>query len=230
LLVSENILIVEDDLGTLNLLKLYLESKGYFVFGAENGEEALEIIENQSLHLIILDIEMPGIDGFEVCKKIRKHLDIPIIFISSRRGVIDKLKCFELGGDDYITKPFDFAELEARLKSNLRRYRQLTKQLSSSKLICGDLEIHLDTYECFLNKEKINLTPIEMKLLILLANQPSQVFNMEQIYDHVWGYDSIGDPQTVKVHIKNLRQKIEKEPTKPQYIITVRGFGYRFIC
>src|SRR5690625_3106397 len=123
---KERILIVEDDAGTRDLISLYLESRGYHVEGVENGEKALTIVETKSLHLIILDIEMPGIDGFEVCQKIREHSDMPIIFVSSRHDVMDKIKCFELGGDDYITKPFDFAELEARIKSNLRRYEQLT--------------------------------------------------------------------------------------------------------
>jgi len=224
----EKILIVEDDDGTRSLLGLYLENRGYDVKEAIDGEEALSIVADESLQLIILDIEMPGIDGFEVCQKIREHSDIPIIFISSRRDVMDKIKCFELGGDDYITKPFDFEELRARVTSNLRRYQQLTKQISSSKLTFGSLQIDLDTYECFIHGEKIDLTFTEIEILILLAKRPSQVFSVDQIYDHIWGIDSIGDPQTVKVHIKNLRNKIEAVPSKPKYIITVRGFGYRF--
>lgn len=224
----ERILIVEDDAGTRDLIGLYLENRGYNVIGAKNGEEALTIAANKTLHLVLLDIEMPGIDGFDVCQNIRKHSDIPIIFISSRLDVMDKIKGFELGGDDYITKPFDFAELEARINSNLRRYEQLTNRESPSKLIFDELEIHLDTYECFTNGEKIDLTAKEIKLLMFLAKHPNQVFNAEQIYDHIWGFDSVGDPQTVKVHIQNLRRKIEKNPSKPFYIITVRGFGYRF--
>src|SRR5690606_558949 len=145
---------------------------------------------------ILLDIEMPEIDGFEVCQEIRKILDIPIIFISSRRDIMDKIKSFELGGDDYITKPFDFAELEARVKSNIRRYQQLTKQINSSKLKYGALEIHLDTYECFLDGEEIALSTKEMQVLMLLAKRPNQVFSAEQIYDHIWGLESFGDIQT----------------------------------
>lgn len=224
----ERILIVEDDVGTLDLLSLYLENRGFIVEGAKNGEEALAIIANKNLNLVLLDIEMPGINGFAVCKKIRETLNIPIIFISSRLQVTDKIKGFELGGDDYITKPFDFAELEARIKSNLIRYKQLTKQVTSSKLSFHDLVIHSDTYECFKNGEKVPLTSKEIEILILLATNPNQVLNTDQIYDHIWGYNSIGDPETVKVHIRNLRLKIEEDPAKPQYIITVRGFGYRF--
>lgn len=226
----KRILIVEDDLGTLTLLKLYFEKRGYVVDGAESGGQALEIVENQTLDLIILDIEIPGMNGFEICKKIRHYLDIPILFISSRRSVMDKLKCFELGGDDYITKPFVFRELAARVQANLRRYQQGAKQQSTTKRTCGVIDIHLETYQCYKNGEKINLTTKEKELLILLATEPRKVFSVEEIYDRIWGYDSIGNPQTVKSHIKNLRQKVETVPTNPKHIITVRGFGYQFIC
>lgn len=221
---KETILIVEDDVGTRDLLGLYLKNRGYITKGAKNGAEALLIIENEVVNLIVLDIEMPGINGFEVCKKVRKQSNVPIIFISSRLDVMDKIKSFELGGDDYITKPFDLAELEARIKSNLRRY----KQISTTRLIFGELQIDLDTYECFISGKKVKLTAKEMKLLIFLAKHPNQIFSAEQIYDHIWGFDSFGDPQTVKVHIRNLRHKIEKDPRNPKCIVTARGFGYRF--
>lgn len=223
-MAKETILIVEDDVGTRDLLGLYLQNRGYIVKGAENGAEALLMIENEVINLIVLDIEMPGISGFEVCKKVREQSNVPIIFISSRLDVMDKIKSFDLGGDDYITKPFDLAELEARIKSNFRRY----EHISTTKLTFGELQIDLDTYECLLSRKKVELTTKEMKLLIFLAKHPNQIFSSEQIYDHIWGFDSIGDPQTVKVHIKNLRHKIEKDPKNPRYIITARGFGYRF--
>ncbi|WP_284141613.1 MULTISPECIES: response regulator transcription factor [unclassified Virgibacillus] len=228
-MTEQKILIVEDEAGIRDLIQLYLENRHYKVITADNGENAVELADREHPHLVVLDIEIPGIDGFEVCKRIREAIDIPILFLSGRRDLIDKIKCFELGGDDYITKPFDFAELEARIKASLQRYQQLRAQLSSEVLKYGELEINLTTYECFIKGRKIPLSTKEMQLLILLAKRPNQVFSVEQIYDLIWGIDSIGDIQTVKVHIRNLRSKIEKDSTDPKYIITVRGFGYRFV-
>jgi len=227
-MANEKILLVEDEEGIRELIQLYLNNKGYKVIQAENGDQALEILTTANPLLILLDIEMPGIDGFDVCRKIRQNSDVPIIFVSSRRDVMDKLKCFELGGDDYITKPFNFDELEARVNANLRRYKRLKKQISKKMLTFGNLEIHLDSYECFLNGKRVMLSTKEMQMLIMLAKRPNHVFSAEQIYDQVWGLDSVGDPQTIKVHIRNLRRKIEEDAANPKFIITARGFGYRF--
>lgn len=226
----KKLLIVEDEVGTLNLLELYFKDKNYLVTGVSNGKKGIEAAEQKDFNVIILDIEMPGMSGFEVCKQIRKSSDVPIIFLSSRRDLMDKLKCFELGGDDYVTKPFHFIELEARVEANLRRHRAALQLSEASKVICGNLIIDKDAYQCFKDGELLDLTPTELKILIFLANHSNQVLHNEQIYDHVWGYDSFSDLQTVKVHMSNLRQKIEMDPTKPRYIITVRGFGYRFVC
>lgn len=228
-MISEKILLVEDEQGIRELIQLYLENREYTVIAAENGRKALHLTDVEQPDLILLDIEMPGIDGFEVCLKIREILDVPIIFISSRRDVLDKIKCFELGGDDYITKPFDFAELEARIRANLRRYQEGKKKQSTNILKFGALEIHLDSYECYLNKEQITLSTKEMQVLILLAKRPNQVYSSEQIYDQIWGFESTGDIQAVKVHISNLRRKLERSASSPTYIKTVRGFGYRFV-
>lgn len=211
------------------MIQLYLENREYTVISADNGRKALHLTDAEQPDLILLDIEMPGLDGFEVCQKIREILDIPIIFISSRRDVLDKIKCFELGGDDYITKPFDFAELEARIRANLRRYQEGKKKHSANVLKFGALEIHLDSFECFLHKELVTLSTKEMQVLILLAKRPNQVYSSEQIYDQIWGFESTGDIQAVKVHISNLRRKLERKPTNTTYIKTVRGFGYRFV-
>lgn len=226
----KRLLIVEDDVGTLNLLELYFKEKGYLVTALENGEKGIEAAEKESFDMVILDIEMPGMNGFEVCKQIRKSSDVPIIFLSSRRGLMDKLKCFELGGDDYVTKPFHFTELEARVDANLRRYKADRQLAEESKVFCGNLIIDKDAFQCFRDGELLDLTPTELKILIFLANHSNQVLHNEQIYDHVWGYDSTGNLQTVKVHMSNLRQKLEKDPIKPRHIVTVRGFGYRFVC
>src|SRR5690625_1920825 len=226
----KRLLIVEDEIGTLNLLELYFKEKGYSVVAADGGRSGLEAVKSDEFNIIILDIEMPDMSGFEVCKRIRKSLDVPIIFLSSRRGLMDKLKCFELGGDDYVTKPFHFTELEARVEANLKRYKAALQLSEASKVICGNVVIDKDAYECYKDGKLLDLTPTELKILIFLANHSNQVLHNEQIYDHVWGYDSFSDLQTVKVHMSNLRQKVEEKPTNPRYIITVRGFGYRFVC
>ncbi|WP_099157552.1 response regulator transcription factor [Virgibacillus ndiopensis] len=226
--VKAKVILAEDDEGIRGLIQLYLENRNYAVFPAENGEQALELVQTENPQIVLLDIEMPGMNGFDVCQQIREKMDIPIIFISSRKDVMDKIKCFELGGDDYITKPFDFAEMEARVRAFLRRYHNGHKQTDSSILQYGDLSINLDAFKCFLKGKEINLSAIEMRMLIMLAKKPNQVFSAEQIYNQIWGLDSMGDVQTVKVHIRNLRSKLEEIPTKPLFIQTVRGFGYRF--
>lgn len=226
-LKKEQILLVEDEEGIRGLIQLYLENRGYEVCAVENGERALKQI-NQKFDLILLDIEMPTINGFEVCKKIREQYNLPIIFISSRRDVMDKVKSFEMGGDDYLTKPFDFIELEARINANIRRFATLEKATSINKLIFTDLVIYLDSFECYLAGEKLQLSTKEMEILIVLAKHPNQVWSSEQLYDYIWGYDSPGDIQTIKVHISNLRKKLESNIRKPTFIHTVRGFGYKF--
>lgn len=226
------ILVVEDEEATRSLIQLFLENRKFIVFSAANGQEAMEVVQEQELDLILLDIEMPGLDGFEVCEKIREQLNIPIIFISSRRDVMGKVKSFELGGDDYLTKPFDFAELEARIRASLRRYGEIQHATSSTVqqniLKYGELEINLDSCICYVNGKEIPLSAKEMEILIVLAKHPNHVWSNEKLYDHIWGYDSLGDVQTVKVHISNLRKKINQYATNTTYIETVRGFGYRF--
>jgi len=222
---NKKIMIVEDDIGIREMTQKYLVKKGYKVVAVENGDQALEKIRSTPPDLILLDIELPGQDGFEICKEIRKELMAPIIFLSVRRGTIDKVKCFELGGDDYITKPFQFAELEARIKANLRRY---PKRSNSNIIKYDELEIHLDSYTCYLNNQLVNLSVKEMELLIHLAKYPNQVWSHEQLYDQIWELDSTSDISTVKVHISRLRSKLEKNQAKPKFIKTVRGFGYKF--
>lgn len=222
------IMIVEDEEGIRELTLKYLQHRGYNVVLAKNGVEALNLLENVQPDLILLDIEMPEIDGFTVCQEIRKKLTVPIIFLTVRRNTLDKVKCFELGGDDYVTKPFDFTELEARIKANIRRY-YVHPEGSQNILKYGELEVHLHNYECYLNGEKIPLSTKEMELLVLLATHPNQVWSQEQIYDHIWSLDATGNVDTVKVHISYLRRKLEKDLRQPKFIQTVRGFGYKFV-
>lgn len=224
---KDKILLVEDEEGIRKLIQLYLEKCGYIVFPAENGEDALQIVDDENPDLILLDIEMPKMNGFDICKKIRQKVNVPIIFISSRREVTDKVKSFELGGDDYITKPFDFEELEARIKANIRRYIESEDRHHKNVLKYKNLEINLDSYECFIDGNLLTLSTREMEILILLAKNPNQVWSAEKLYDHIWGFDSYGDIQTIKVHISNLRRKLAPYASPPGYIKTVRGFGYK---
>ncbi|MBU9713602.1 response regulator transcription factor [Evansella tamaricis] len=229
-MVQNIILIVEDDPDIRELTSLYLGKKGYEVFIAENGLQALEIVNKEKPHLILLDIVLPGMKGFELCEKIRELTDVPILFLSSKRDSIDKIKGLEVGGDDYITKPFDFAELEARVRANLRRNRLMASNEHKKKrvLTYGHLSIDLDSYEVFVDGKLVSLYAKELQLLLLLVNNPNQVFSADQLYDQIWGIDSYGDLKTVLVHISKLRRKIEVNPSKPVLIQTVRGFGYKF--
>lgn len=224
---SMKIMIVEDDQGIREMTQNYLERKGYRTISAENGEKALHVLASEKPDLVLLDIEMPGLNGFKICQHIRNEVSIPIIFLSVRRGTWDKVKCFEMGGDDYMTKPFDFEELEARIKAHTRRY--YTYQQSQPYVLkYGDLEIDMNSYTCYLHGERIELLTKEMELLIYLAKHPNRVWSQEQLYDQVWDLNATGNSDTVKVHISYLRRKLERDHTNPQYIKTVRGFGYLF--
>lgn len=221
------IMIVEDEAGIREMTEKFLVKEGYRVVSFSSGEEALENLTDTNPHLILLDIEMDGIDGFTVCQEIRKQLTVPIIFLTVRRDTIDKVKCFEYGGDDYVTKPFEFEELHARIKANIRRYYTYPKE-DRDILKYGKLEVHLHNYKCFLNGKPINLSTKEMALLVFLAKHPNRVWSQEQLYDQIWQEDAIGNFETVKVHINYLRRKLEEDPSSPKYIKTVRGFGYLF--
>jgi len=224
---NKTIMIIEDEAGIREMTQKYLSNEGYNVVTVESGKKALDNLQSINPHLILLDIEMPGMDGFTVCKEIRKQMTVPIIFLSVRRNKLDKVKCFELGGDDYVTKPFDFEELGARIKANIRRYYTYPQEQSNILRYDG-LEIHLDSYKCYLNGELVNLSAKEIELLIHLAKNPNQVWSQEQLYDQIWDLEADGNIDTVKVHISYLRRKLEKDHKNPQFIKTVRGFGYLF--
>lgn len=224
---NKTIMIVEDEIGIREMTQRYLNREGYHVIAVQNGEEALKKLQSINPDLVLLDIEMPGIDGFTVCKKIRKTMTVPIIFLTVRREMLDKVKCFELGGDDYMTKPFEFEELGARIKANLRRY-YMYPRTELNILKYDKLEIHLHNYECYMDGKLIDLSAKEMELLIHLAKHPNQVWSQEQLYDHVWSLDGTGNIETVKVHISNIRRKLEIAKNSAKFIKTVRGFGYLF--
>lgn len=219
------ILVVDDELGIRQMTKNFLQLNGFDVITAENGKVALEKITKKMPDLILLDIEMPEMDGFDTCNEIRRIATIPIIFITVRRSTIDKVTCLELGGDDYVTKPFHFDELLARIQANLRRYH--TYVTKRDILTFGPLEIHLHRFECYLDGELIPLSTKEMEILLLLATSANQVWGTVQIYNQIWDIDGTGNIDTVKVHISYLRKKLHK-PNLPSFIQTVHGFGYVF--
>lgn len=227
---NKTIMIVEDDKDIRHLLELYLHRE-FKVILAGDGKKALELFKSDSPDLILLDIMIPEINGLEVCRKIRSlNEEVPILFLSSRSEYEDRICGLEAGADDYIIKPFDPGEVFARVKAHLRRKDVSSRQPreNASVIRVGDLELNMDNYTVFRNGEPVQLYTKEIQLLIFLMQHPDQVFSIEQIYDRIWGEDKFGDYSTVKVHISNLRKKLEKNPAKPQLIVTVRGFGYKF--
>lgn len=225
------VVIAEDEVDIQNLLKLYLE-KEYRVISFANGEEALAGIIDVMPDLVILDILLPGINGFKICERLReKEIHIPVIFLSAKREQSEKIRGLEIGGDDYITKPFDPGELMARVKAHLRRSTQkiASEEVNTNAITWGELHIDIEQYMVTVGDKPIHLSTKEIQLLILFASNPRRVFSTEQLYDLIWGEDQFGDLKTVSVHISTLRKKIERNPSKPEYIITVRGFGYKFL-
>lgn len=227
---DKTILIVEDDIDIQHVLQIYLEREFSLIF-LGNGRDAFETYLQSAPDLILLDIMLPELDGLEICKQIREvNEDVPIIFLSSRSEYEDRIIGLETGADDYIIKPFDPGEVLARIKAQLRRKKIAEQSIETQKHIkkIGDLIINLDDYSFYLQGKLLKLFTKEKQLLLFLIKNPNQVFSVEQLYDQIWGEDKFGDYQTVKVHISNLRKKIEKNPAKPDYIQTVRGFGYKF--
>lgn len=225
------ILIIEDEESIANLEKDYLELSGFEVDIVSTGDEGLVSAKRVKYDLILLDIMLPGIDGFELCQKFRQFVDIPILMVTARKEDIDKIKGFNRGADDYIVKPFNPNELVARVKAHISRYDRLTnqQQKDSSISINGLVIDHRDR-RIYVNEEERILTAKEFDLLYFLTNNPNQVFSKEQLLERIWGgYDALGDSTTVTVHIRKLREKIEKDPAKPpRYIETIWGVGYRF--
>ncbi len=228
---QDNILIVEDEVEIAKAIEIYLKSQGYNVYIANNGEAGLEIIEQHDIHLAIVDVMMPIMNGIEMTLKVREKYDFPIIFLSAKSEDIDKITGLNIGGDDYVTKPFVPMELLARVSSQLRRYHKYLnmldkKQDESNKYVVGGLELDLDTKEVTVDGKIIKVTPIELKILELLMKKPGRVFSSEQIYENVWQEAAI-NTETVMVHIRNLREKIEINPSNPQYLKVVWGVGYK---
>lgn len=226
-----NILILEDDYDIANGIKVYLLNQGYNVFIANNGLEGLDIIKTQDIHLAIVDIMMPKLNGHEFTMKARSDYDFPIIFLSAKSEEIDKINGLNIGGDDYVTKPFNPLELLARVNSHLRRYKKyLTIKekdiINNSIFIVGGLELNLDTKELKVDDNLVKLTPIEFKILSLLMKNAGRVFSSEEIYENVWRERAV-NTDTIMVHIRNIREKIEFNPKNPKYLKVVWGVGYK---
>jgi two-component system response regulator VicR len=221
------ILLVEDEKTLAKALKFSLEKEGFKVDVAYDGEEALQALAGGYPDLVILDLMLPKIDGYEVCREIRRRSDLPIIMLTARDEAIDKILGLELGADDYMTKPFNTRELLARIKAILRRTGQ--GGASGKKNIkLGDLEIDLIKHKVVVRGCEVSLTSKQYALLSFLASNPGRVYSREQLLEEVWGYVSASDLRTVDVHIRHLREKIEEHPAEPSYILTVWGAGYKF--
>ncbi|MDR0271830.1 MAG: response regulator transcription factor [Clostridiales bacterium] len=227
--MSAKILIVDDEKTIVDILAYNLRKEGYEIIEAHDGRKGLELALSENPDLVMLDIMMPGLDGYEVCKRLRKVSQVPVIMLTAKAEESDKVLSFELGADDYITKPFGVREMLARVMANLRRgYMTQTVSGGSTKMIFGELSIDLDMYEIKRGGEIIDLTRREFELVKFLATQNNQVFTREQLLEKVWGYEYFGDVRTVDVTIRRLRTKLELTPDVPTYILTKRGVGYHF--
>ncbi|MBM7553355.1 response regulator transcription factor [Thalassobacillus pellis] len=226
--MSKKILIIEDDHTIAELEKDFLEIENFAVHIASDGKAGLEAVRNEKYDLILLDLMLPSISGFEICKQIRKESNIPILMVSAKYEDMDKVRGFGLGADDFIVKPFSPTELVARVKAHLARYQRLIQHPASEEIQIRGLLINPSSRQVFTDGKEVELTTKEFDLLTFLATHPNQVFSKEQLFEKIWGLDALGDNATVTVHIKKIRKKIEKETNDPQYILTVLGAGYRF--
>jgi DNA-binding response OmpR family regulator len=222
------ILLIEDEEAMLRGLRDAFEHHGYHVVTAEDGEAGLELVEKEQPDLIVLDVMLPGMDGFDVCRELRKRgFSAPILILTARGEEVDKVVGLEIGADDYITKPFSTRELLARVKAHLRRSAEKTVKLSEYKF--GDVKVDFAKLKAFKKGKPIDLTSTEFSLLQFLIEHRNEVVSREQILNKVWGYETYPDSRTVDSHILNLRQKLESDPHKPEFIITVHGLGYKFV-
>jgi DNA-binding response OmpR family regulator len=223
-----HVLVVDDDAPSVKMIAFLLREEGYTVSTADNGVTALELVEKQKPDLVILDVMMPHMDGHEVCRRIRAKMKVPIIFLSARGETSDRVRGLELGADDYLAKPFEPAELLARVRAVLRRTEAFAMGESQSKLSVGDFVLDPLENKAAVRGKTIDLTPIEFRLLYCLARNSGRVLTHEFLLTAVWGYEYDGYSNQVAVYMRRLRNKIEKDPANPEYLLTVRGLGYRF--
>lgn len=229
--MAYNIIICDDENDIRSALNIYLSGEGYRVFEAKNGREALDIIDTEDIHLLLLDIMMPVMDGITTLAKLREHSNIPVILLTAKSQSADKISGLNVGADDYITKPFNPTEVAARVKSQLRRYMRLggtaDNLAKSTAIVNGGIEFDEKTKTVTVDGDPVNLTPTEMMLLRLFMHNPGVVFSPKDIYRKVWNDDPLGAENTVTVHIRHLREKIEINPANPDYIKSVWGHGYK---
>jgi len=226
-MASKRVLVVDDDVKTVELVKLYLNRDGYKVLTAYDGVEALRLARESHPDLIVLDLMLPGIDGLEVCRTLRAKSDVPIIMLTAKTTEQDRLTGLDLGADDYVTKPFSPKELAARVRAVLRRLPDETLQRGPTEINHGELSLNFLKHEACLGGRPLHLTPIEFKLLGVLAREPERVLSRAQLIEKTLGYDFEGFDRTIDVHILNLRRKLEPDPSHPRYIKTVYGAGYK---
>ena len=229
--IINHVLIVEDDKEIRKGVEIYLKSQGYEVFQAADGIEGLEIIEKEEIHLAIVDVMMPRMDGIKMTEKLREKYDFPVIFLSAKSEEVDKILGLNIGADDYVTKPFTPMELLARVNSQLRRYRRFLEKLDQKEKeenahVIGGLELNEDTMEVSVDGEVVKMTPTEYKILLLLMKNAGRVFSAAEIYEWVWNERAV-NTDTIMVHVRNIREKIEINPKEPKYLKVVWGVGYK---
>lgn len=224
--MEAKILLVDDDRRLRRGTALALEQEHFEVLEAPDGEMAMKLLAEQSPDLAILDVMLPGTDGFELCREMRKSSDLPVIFLTAKTDTVDVVVGLESGGDDYVTKPFVMRELIARIRALLRR---LQSDSTPKRIVVGDLVIEPDTGVVLKRGEPLSLTKTEFKLICTLASRPNVIFNREMLLDQVWDYDYLGDSRLVDAHIQRLRAKIERDPSNPKYVRTIRGLGYKLV-
>ena len=224
-----NILVCDDDREIVDAIEIYLSQDGYKIYKAYDGEQALQILDKEDIHLLIMDIMMPKLDGIRATLKIREYSSIPIIILSAKSEDTNKILGLNIGADDYICKPFNPLELVARVKSNLRRYTSLGSLTGENKAFyqVGGLILNDDTKQVTVDDEPVKMTPIEYNILLLLMKNQGRVFSINQIYESIWNEDAIGADNTVAVHIRHIREKIEINPKEPRYLKVVWGVGYK---
>lgn len=225
-----NILVCDDNKEIVDAIDIYLSQEGYHILKAYDGLQAIEIMKKEEVHLILLDIMMPNLDGIRATRKIRETSSVPIIMLSAKSEDVDKILGLNIGADDYITKPFNPLELIGRVKSQLRRYTQLGNLATEEKeavYVCGGLVVNDDLKTVTVDGEPVKLTPIEYNILVLLIKNQGKVFSIEQIYENIWNEEAIGADNTVAVHIRHIREKIEINPREPRYLKVVWGIGYK---
>ncbi len=224
-----NILVCDDEREIVDAIEIYLSQDGYKIYKAYDGEQAIQILDKEDIHLLIMDIMMPRLDGIRATLKIREYSSIPIIILSAKSEDTDKILGLNIGADDYICKPFNPLELVARVKSNLRRYTSLGSLTGENKAIyqVGGLILNDDIKQVTVDDEPVKMTPIEYNILLLLMKNQGRVFSINQIYESIWNEDAIGADNTVAVHIRHIREKIEINPKEPRYLKVVWGVGYK---